>query len=59
VVTGAARSIGLAEEAEGARGRLCGIDDVVSFVKFLTIDGDSCTGQALNVTGGRGMHERR
>ncbi len=37
-------------------GRLCRIDDVVSFVKFLTIDGDYCTGQAFNVTGGREMH---
>jgi NAD(P)-dependent dehydrogenase (short-subunit alcohol dehydrogenase family) len=37
-------------------GRLCRIDDVVSFVRFLTIDGDYCTGQAFNVTGGREMH---
>jgi len=37
-------------------GRLCRIDDVVSFVKFLTVDGDYCTGQAFNVTGGREMH---
>jgi meso-butanediol dehydrogenase/(S,S)-butanediol dehydrogenase/diacetyl reductase len=37
-------------------GRLCRIDDVVAFVKFLTIDGDYCTGQAFNVTGGREMH---
>jgi NAD(P)-dependent dehydrogenase (short-subunit alcohol dehydrogenase family) len=37
-------------------GRLCRIDDVVSFVKFLTIDGDYCTGQAFNVSGGREMH---
>ncbi|OHE71772.1 MAG: hypothetical protein A2Z99_01850 [Treponema sp. GWB1_62_6] len=37
-------------------GRLCRIDDVVAFVKFLTLDGDYCTGQAFNVTGGREMH---
>jgi len=37
-------------------GRLCRIDDVVSFVKFLTVDGDYCTGQSFNVTGGREMH---
>jgi NAD(P)-dependent dehydrogenase (short-subunit alcohol dehydrogenase family) len=37
-------------------GRLCRIDDVVAFVKFLTIDGDYCTGQAFNITGGREMH---
>ena len=37
-------------------GRLCRIDDVVSFVKFLSVDGDYCTGQAFNVTGGREMH---
>ena len=36
--------------------RLCRIDDMVSFVKFLTVDGDYCTGQAFNVTGGREMH---
>jgi len=37
-------------------GRLCRIDDVVAFVRFLTIDGDYCTGQSFNVTGGREMH---
>jgi NAD(P)-dependent dehydrogenase (short-subunit alcohol dehydrogenase family) len=37
-------------------GRLCRIDDLVAFVKFLTVDGDYCTGQAFNVTGGREMH---
>ncbi|MGA2766385.1 MAG: SDR family NAD(P)-dependent oxidoreductase [Spirochaetia bacterium] len=37
-------------------GRLCRIDDVVSFVRFLTVDGDYCTGQAFNITGGREMH---
>jgi NAD(P)-dependent dehydrogenase (short-subunit alcohol dehydrogenase family) len=37
-------------------GRLCRIEDVVAFVKFLTIDGDYCTGQAFNLTGGREMH---
>jgi NAD(P)-dependent dehydrogenase (short-subunit alcohol dehydrogenase family) len=36
--------------------RLCRIDDVVAFIKFLTVDGDYCTGQAFNVTGGREMH---
>lgn len=37
-------------------GRLCRIEDVVAFVKFLTIDGDYCTGQAFNLSGGREMH---
>ena len=37
-------------------GRLCRIEDVVAFVSFLTVDGDYCTGQAFNVTGGREMH---
>lgn len=37
-------------------GRLCRIEDVVAFVKFLTIDGDYCTGQAFNISGGREMH---
>jgi meso-butanediol dehydrogenase/(S,S)-butanediol dehydrogenase/diacetyl reductase len=37
-------------------GRLCRIEDIVAFVKFLTLDGDYCTGQAFNVTGGREMH---
>jgi NAD(P)-dependent dehydrogenase (short-subunit alcohol dehydrogenase family) len=37
-------------------GRLARIDDIVAFVKFLTVDGDYCTGQAFNITGGREMH---
>jgi meso-butanediol dehydrogenase/(S,S)-butanediol dehydrogenase/diacetyl reductase len=37
-------------------GRLARIDDIVPFIKFLTIDGDYCTGQAFNITGGREMH---
>jgi NAD(P)-dependent dehydrogenase (short-subunit alcohol dehydrogenase family) len=37
-------------------GRLARIDDIVAFVKFLTVDGDYCTGQAFNVTGGRELH---
>ncbi len=37
-------------------GRLARIDDIVAFVRFLTVDGDYCTGQAFNVTGGREMH---
>jgi NAD(P)-dependent dehydrogenase (short-subunit alcohol dehydrogenase family) len=37
-------------------GRLCRIADIVSFVRFLTADGDYCTGQAFNITGGREMH---
>ena len=36
--------------------RLCRIADIVSFVRFLTVDGDYCTGQAFNITGGREMH---
>lgn len=37
-------------------GRLCIIDDIVTFCRFLTLDGDYCTGQAFNITGGREMH---
>jgi NAD(P)-dependent dehydrogenase (short-subunit alcohol dehydrogenase family) len=36
--------------------RLCRIADIVSFVRFLTVEGDYCTGQAFNITGGREMH---
>jgi NAD(P)-dependent dehydrogenase (short-subunit alcohol dehydrogenase family) len=37
-------------------GRLCRIADILSFVRFLTVEGDYCTGQAFNITGGREMH---
>ncbi len=37
-------------------GRLTVIEDVVSFVHFLTVSGDYCTGQAFNITGGREVH---
>lgn len=37
-------------------GRLTDINDVVEFVRFLTVSGDYCTGQAYNITGGREMH---
>jgi len=37
-------------------GRLTDIDDVVDYVYFLTVSGDYCTGQALNISGGREMH---
>jgi NAD(P)-dependent dehydrogenase (short-subunit alcohol dehydrogenase family) len=37
-------------------GRLCRIADIVSFVRFLSVEGDYCTGQAFNITGGREMH---
>jgi NAD(P)-dependent dehydrogenase (short-subunit alcohol dehydrogenase family) len=37
-------------------GRLAAVEDIVAYVKFLTIDGDYCTGQALNISGGREMH---
>ncbi|WRS27395.1 SDR family NAD(P)-dependent oxidoreductase [Oscillospiraceae bacterium MB08-C2-2] len=36
--------------------RLTAISDVVEYVFFLTVSGDYCTGQALNITGGREMH---
>ncbi|MGI6777136.1 MAG: SDR family NAD(P)-dependent oxidoreductase [Acetivibrionales bacterium] len=36
--------------------RLTQIEDVVEFVYFLTLNGDYCTGQAFNITGGREMH---
>lgn len=37
-------------------GRLTSIGDLVDYVEFLTRSGDYCTGQALNVSGGREMH---
>lgn len=37
-------------------GRLTDIQDLVDYVQFLTVSGDYCTGQALNVTGGREVH---
>jgi len=36
--------------------RLARIQDIVEFVLFLTESGDYCTGQALNISGGREMH---
>ena len=35
--------------------RLTSIADIVDYVFFLTVSGDYCTGQALNITGGREM----
>lgn len=37
-------------------GRLTAIEDVVEYVFFLVSEGDYCTGQAINITGGREMH---
>jgi len=37
-------------------GRLTAIEDVVDYVEFLTVSADYCTGQALNISGGREMH---
>lgn len=37
-------------------GRLTDIEDVVDYVYFMTVSGNYCTGQALNITGGREMH---
>lgn len=37
-------------------GRLTDIQDVVEYVFFLTVSAEYCTGQALNITGGREMH---
>jgi NAD(P)-dependent dehydrogenase (short-subunit alcohol dehydrogenase family) len=37
-------------------GRLTDISDVVEYVFFLTVSGDYCTGQAINISGGREMH---
>ncbi|MBN1836526.1 MAG: SDR family oxidoreductase [Spirochaetales bacterium] len=37
-------------------GRLGRTADLVSFVRFLTVDADYCTGQAFNISGGREMH---
>ena len=36
--------------------RLTSIEDVVEYVFFLAAAGDYCTGQALNITGGREVH---
>lgn len=35
---------------------LATIDDIVEYVFFMTVSGDYCTGQALNISGGREMH---
>ena len=37
-------------------GRLTSIEDVVEYVFYLSAEGDYCTGQAINITGGREMH---
>jgi meso-butanediol dehydrogenase/(S,S)-butanediol dehydrogenase/diacetyl reductase len=37
-------------------GRLARTEDIVAFTRFLTVDGDYCTGQSFNVSGGREMH---
>jgi len=37
-------------------GRLTDKQDLVDYVYFLTVSADYCTGQALNITGGREMH---
>ncbi|NLB79290.1 MAG: SDR family oxidoreductase [Clostridiaceae bacterium] len=36
--------------------RLTDIDDVVDYVYFMTVSGNYCTGQALNISGGREVH---
>jgi NAD(P)-dependent dehydrogenase (short-subunit alcohol dehydrogenase family) len=36
--------------------RLTDIQDIVDYVLFLAAKGEYCTGQALNITGGREMH---
>lgn len=36
--------------------RLTNIEDVVDYVYFLTVSGDYCTGQAINISGGREVH---
>jgi len=63
VSRGYVKNLGMSEEAVVKQftakvplGRLCRIEDVVAFVRFLTVDGDYCTGQAFNITGGREMH---
>ncbi len=37
-------------------GRLAAIEDVVEYVFFLATSADYCTGQSLNISGGREMH---
>lgn len=37
-------------------GRLTTIEDVVEYVFFLVSEGDYCTGQAINISGGREVH---
>lgn len=37
-------------------GRLTSIEDVVEYVFFLTAEGSYCTGQAINISGGREVH---
>jgi len=36
--------------------RLAGINDIVEYVFFLAAEGDYCTGQAINISGGREVH---
>jgi hypothetical protein len=36
--------------------RLANIEGIVAYTRLLTAHGDYCTGQALNVTGGREAH---
>jgi NAD(P)-dependent dehydrogenase (short-subunit alcohol dehydrogenase family) len=37
-------------------GRLTDINDIVELVYFLTVQGNYCTGQAFNISGGREVH---
>ena len=37
-------------------GRLTEIEDVVNYVLFLVTGAPYCTGQAINITGGREVH---
>jgi len=37
-------------------GRLARIEDIVDYCEFLARSGEYCTGQALNISGGREMH---
>jgi len=36
--------------------RLANIEDIVFYTHFLTVHGDYCTDQALNIKGGREVH---
>lgn len=63
VVQTYARDYGISEDEVNAMyekkvplGHFATMEDVTDVVAFLTISGEDCTGQSINITGGRFMH---